>query len=170
MLNRLLQVLAATATKVGKRRRPRLVDRARNLWYRRVVYSFTVTPSGPGANRSPLTVRARVAGRARFPGGRRSGGHGHRRGLHDLVGDGLGVRDRDRVRGTGDLEGAVRARALGHVVLELGGDDVVLLADQEPRRHVLPQRLVARRFGERLLGGGALRYGHQCGLRRGDVL
>jgi hypothetical protein len=61
-------ILPATATKIGKLRRPRLVDRARNLWYRRVVYSFTVTPSGPGANRSPLTVRARVARRAKFPG------------------------------------------------------------------------------------------------------
>ena len=86
------------------------------------------------------------------------------------MGVGLGVRDRDRVRGAGDLDRAVRAGALGHVVLELGGDDAVLLADQEPRRHVLPQRVVAGRFGERLLGGGTLRRGHQCGLRRGDVL
>jgi hypothetical protein len=63
-------ILAPTATEVGKLRRPRLVDRARNLWYRRVVYSFTVTPSGPGANRSPLTVRTRVVRRATFPGAR----------------------------------------------------------------------------------------------------
>jgi hypothetical protein len=63
-------ILPATATKIGKLRRPRLVDRARNLWYRRVVYSFAVTPSGPGANRSPITVRARVARRAKFPGAR----------------------------------------------------------------------------------------------------
>ncbi len=63
-------ILAPTATKVGKLRRPRLVDRARNLWYRRVAYSFRVSPSGPGADRSPLTVRARVARRARYPGAR----------------------------------------------------------------------------------------------------
>jgi hypothetical protein len=63
-------ILAPTPTAVGKLRRPRLVDRARNLWYRRVVYSFTVTPSGAGADRSPLTVRARVAKRAKFPGAR----------------------------------------------------------------------------------------------------
>ena len=34
----------------------------------------------------------------------------------------------------------------------------------------LPQRLLAGRFGERLLRRRALRDGHQCGLRRGDVL
>ena len=52
-----------------------------------------------------------------------------RRGLQDLVCDGLWVRDRDRVRATGDLEREMRVGALGHVVLEGGGDDVVLLAD-----------------------------------------
>ena len=40
----------------------------------------------------------------------------------------------DRVRRTGDLDRAVRAGALGHVVLELGGDVAVLLAEDEPRR------------------------------------
>ena len=68
-----------------------------------------------------------------------SGGCVYRRGLHDLVGYGLGVRDRDRVRATGDLDRAVRAGALGHVMLEGGGNDVVLLADHEPRGHLAPE-------------------------------
>jgi hypothetical protein len=44
------------------------------------------------------------------------------------TGRGLGLRDGDRVRGARDLGGAAGAGALGHVVLEGGRDDVVLLA------------------------------------------
>ena len=60
-----------------------------------------------------------------------SGGRVYRRGLHDLVDDGPGVRDRDRVRRAGDLERALCVGALRHVLLKGGGDDVVVLADQE---------------------------------------
>jgi hypothetical protein len=60
----------ASVARAGKLSRPRLVDRARNLWYRRVVYSFSVTAKGPTADRSPLTVRARATRRATYPGGR----------------------------------------------------------------------------------------------------
>jgi len=53
---------------VGALTRPRLVDRKRNLWYRRVVYSFTVTPAKAGTDLSPVTVRARATPRAKYPG------------------------------------------------------------------------------------------------------
>lgn len=61
-------ISAATVTRAGKLKRPFLVDRARKLWYRRVYYSFSVAPKGPGADRSPLTVRARTTRRAKYPG------------------------------------------------------------------------------------------------------
>ena len=55
------------ATVVGRLKRPRLVDRARNLWYRRVEYSFVVKRPSAAADLSPLTVRARAVRRARYP-------------------------------------------------------------------------------------------------------
>ena len=61
------------------------------------------------------------------------------------------------------------AGALGDVALEGGGDVAVLLADQEPRGYLAPERLLARLFGERLLRRGSLRRGHSRGLRRGRV-
>jgi len=66
-LSQTFDISAATVTKASKLRRPFLVDRRRRLWYRRVVYSFSVRPEGAGADRSPLTVRARTIRRARYP-------------------------------------------------------------------------------------------------------
>jgi hypothetical protein len=53
-------------------------------------------------------------------------------GLEDQLGDRAGLRDGDRVRRALDRDRPLRAGAVGHVALELGGDDAVLLADQEP--------------------------------------
>ena len=55
---------------VGRLTRPRLVDRRRNLWFRNVTYSFTVTSAKAAADRSPFTVRARATSRAKYPGAR----------------------------------------------------------------------------------------------------
>ncbi len=50
---------------VGRLTRPRLVDRRRNLWYRRVTYSFTVTSAKSAADRSPSpSAPAQPAGRS----------------------------------------------------------------------------------------------------------
>lgn len=54
----------------GRLTRPRLVDRKRHLWYRRVTYSFTVKSAKSAADRSPFTVRARATRRAKYPGAR----------------------------------------------------------------------------------------------------
>jgi hypothetical protein len=61
------------------------------------------------------------------------------------------------------------AGALGHVVLEGGGDVAVVLADHEPGGHVAPEGPLAGRFGERLLRDRPLRGGHPRGLRGGHV-
>jgi hypothetical protein len=55
------------STVVGRLKRPRLVDRRRNLWYRRVEYSFVVRRASTAADLSPFTVRARAVRRARYP-------------------------------------------------------------------------------------------------------
>jgi len=63
-------IAPATVTRAGKLKRPFLVDRARRLWHRRVYYSFSVAPKGPGADRSPLTVRARATRKSKYPSAR----------------------------------------------------------------------------------------------------
>ena len=72
-----------------------------------------------------------------------------------------------RVRRARDLDRPVRAGALGHVVLELLRDVAVLLAEDEPRRQLLPQRPRAGRLDERLLGDRPLRDGHPRGRSAG---
>ncbi|HYI38237.1 MAG TPA: hypothetical protein VEX39_16650 [Thermoleophilaceae bacterium] len=68
VLSRTFTIAPAVGAKAGKLRRPRLVDRARRLWHRRVEYSFSVVAKGPKADLSPLTVRVRATRRGRFPG------------------------------------------------------------------------------------------------------
>jgi len=63
-----VELRAPNRAAVGKLSRPRLVDRRRNLWYRRVVYSFSVLAKGAAADRSPFAVRARATRRAKYPG------------------------------------------------------------------------------------------------------
>ena len=70
ILSQTFTITPATVTKAGKLKRPFLVDRRRRLWYRRVSYSFAVAPKGAGADRSPLTVRARATRRAVYPSAR----------------------------------------------------------------------------------------------------
>ena len=65
---------------------------------------------------------------------------------------------------------AVRARPLGHEVVQGGRDDAVLLAVHEPGRQALPQRTVARWLCQRLLRGRPLGRSHQGGLLGVDVL
>ena len=90
------------------------------------------------------------------------------RGVEDQLGGGAGVGDGDGVRRAWDLDGAVRVGALGHVVLERPGDVAVLLAEDEPRRDLLPQRAVAGRLEQRLRGRPPRRR-HPCGLRLREV-
>ncbi len=68
----------------------------------------------------------------------------------------VGMGDGDRVRGARDLDRAACVGTLGHEALEGRGDVAVLLADEEPRRQLAPQRPLARRFGERLLRRGSM--------------
>ena len=70
VVSRTFTIAPAAITRPGKLKRPFLVDRRRRLWYRNVIYAFTVAPKGPGADRSPLTVRARTTRRARYPSAR----------------------------------------------------------------------------------------------------
>jgi len=69
-VSRTFTITPAAITRAGKLKRPFLVDRRRRLWYRRVSYTFAVKPSGPAADLSPLTVRARTTRRARYPSAR----------------------------------------------------------------------------------------------------
>jgi len=68
------------------------------------------------------------------------------------------------VRRTADLDRATREGALGHEALKGGGDVLVLLAEQEPRRQLLPQRPLARGLLQRLQRHRTLRDRHASGL------
>src|SRR3954452_244085 len=75
----------------------------------------------------------------------------------------------DRVRRARDLERPVGAGALGHEVLDGLGDVAVVLAEDKPRRLLLPQRVIAGGLDERLLGGRPLRGTHPPRARRWDI-
>src|SRR5918997_1089150 len=86
----------------------------------------------------------------------------------DDIGHSVGVRDRNRVRGTRDFYDLAGPGALGHEPVSLHRDVLVELREHEPRRDRLPRRwpgaLVQRPIPQRPLG-----YGHEGGLLGGSV-